>query len=163
MPVAQLELKPAAPEILRSDAQVKVIFSSRRFGKTQTLLTAGLEECLTNPGSKVFFLAPSRKQARDIAWSDLKTMIPETWLDRTYESTLGMHFRNGSKFILAGADYVDALHSQSAKLILCDEIANVKELQEMLEGALLPMIGTTKDNVIFASIPAGGGNFTSEL
>ena len=104
MPIAQLQLKTAAAGILRSDAQVKVIFSGRRFGKTRTLLTAGLEECLTNPGSKVFFLAPSRKQARDIAWSDLKTKIPETWLDRTYESTLSLHFRNGCKLILAGAD-----------------------------------------------------------
>ena len=58
------------------------------------------------PGSKVFYLAPSRKQAKDIAWGDLKTMVPEAWLDRTYESSLSLHFRNGS-VILAGADFAD--------------------------------------------------------
>ena len=84
MPAATLQLKPAAAEILRSDAQVKVVFSGRRFGKTRLMLTAGIEECLSNPGSKVFYLAPSRKQAKDIAFGDLKTMVPESWLDRTY-------------------------------------------------------------------------------
>ena len=68
MPAASLQLKPAAAEILRSDAQVKVVFSGRRFGKTRLMLTAGIEECLKNTGAKVFYLAPSRKQAKDIAW-----------------------------------------------------------------------------------------------
>ena len=104
MTTALLELKPAAAEIHRSDAQIKVVFSGRRFGKTRLMLTAGLEECLKNPGAKVFYLAPSRKQAKDIAWADLKTMVPASWLDRTYESQLALHFRNGSKLILAGAD-----------------------------------------------------------
>jgi hypothetical protein len=31
-------------------------------------------------------------------------MVPASWLERTYESQLALHFRNGSKLILAGAD-----------------------------------------------------------
>ena len=163
MPSAVLQLKPAAAEILRSDAQVKVVFSGRRFGKTRLMLTAGIEECLQKPGAKVIYLAPSRKQAKDIAWADLKTMVPDSWLERIYESQLALHFRNGSKLILAGADYADGLRGQAANLILCDEFAYVSDLQEMWEGALLPMLGTTKGRVVFCSTPAGGGNFASEL
>ena len=69
MAIAQIVLKPAASEIHRSDAQIKVVFSGRRFGKTRLMLTEGIEECLKNPGAKVFYLAPSRKQAKDIAGS----------------------------------------------------------------------------------------------
>ena len=69
MAIAQIELKPAPAEINRSDAQIKVVFSGRQFGKTRLMLTAGIEECLKNPGAKVFYLAPSRKQAKDIAGS----------------------------------------------------------------------------------------------
>ena len=46
MAIAQIELKPAAAEIHRSDAQIKVVFSGRRFGKTRLMLTSGIEECL---------------------------------------------------------------------------------------------------------------------
>ena len=63
MPTATLQLKSAAAEILRSDAQVKVVFSGRRFGKMRLMLTAGIEECLQKPGAKVFYLASSRTQA----------------------------------------------------------------------------------------------------
>lgn len=163
MPAATLQLKPAAAEIHRSTAQVKVVFSGRRFGKTRLMLTMGVEECLQNPGAKVFYLATSRKQAKDIAWGDLKQMVPDSWLDRIYESQLALYFRNGSKLILAGADYADGLRGQAANLILCDEFAYVSDLQEMWEGALLPMLGTTKGRVVFCSTPAGGGNFASEL
>ena len=90
-------------------------------------------------------------------------MVPASWLERTYESQLALHFRNGSKLILAGADYADGLRSQAANLILCDEFAYVADLQEMWEGALLPMLGTTRGRVVFCSTPAGGGNFASEL
>ena len=140
-----------------------MVFSGRRFGKTRLMLTAGVEECITNPGSKVFYLAPSRKQARDIAWADLKGLIPSAWLDRTYESQLALYFRNGSKLVLAGADYADGLRGQSANLILADEHAYISSLQEMWEGALLPMLGTTKGRVMFCSTPAGGGSFAAEL
>ena len=61
MAIAQIELKPAVAEIHRSDAQIKVMFSGRRFGKTRLMLTAGIEECLKNPGAKMFYLATSRK------------------------------------------------------------------------------------------------------
>ena len=82
------------------------------------MLTAGIEECLSNSGSKVFYLALSRKQAKDIAWGDLKLMVPESWLDRTYESQLTLYVRNSSKLILACADYEDGLRGQAANLFL---------------------------------------------
>ena len=118
MRIATLELKPAAADIIHSDAQDKVVFSGRRFGKTRLMLTAGIEECLSTPGAKLFYLAPSRKQAKDIAFGDFKTMVPESWLDRTYIGRLALYFRNGSKLILAGADYADGLRGQAADLIL---------------------------------------------
>ena len=163
MAVATLELKAAAAEIYRSPARVKVVFSGRRFGKTRLGLTWLIEKCLTEPGSKSFYLAPSRKQARDIAWNDLKSMVPQSWLTRIYESQLSLNFRNGSSLILAGADYADGLRGQSARAIVVDEHAYVSNLQEMWEGALLPMLGTTRGEVLFISTPAGGGNFASEL
>ncbi|CAK27793.1 Hypothetical protein SynRCC307_0890 [Synechococcus sp. RCC307] len=87
MPVAHLELKPAAAEILRADADVKVVFSGRRFGKTRLMLTAGVELCLTKPGAKVFHLAPSRKQAKDIAWADLKGVVLQSLLSPVWVDT----------------------------------------------------------------------------
>jgi len=64
MPAASSKSKPAAAEILRSDAQVKVVFSGRRFGKTLWMLTAGIEKCLSNPGVKAFIWLQAANRER---------------------------------------------------------------------------------------------------
>ena len=163
MTVQTLELKSAAAEILRSPAKVKVVNSGRRFGKTRMALTWLLEGALETPGTRMWFLAPTRLQAKQIAWSDLKEIVPKSWLDHVRESTLTLEFRNGSKITLAGADYADSLRGQRAHLLLLDEFAYIQGLQQMWEAALLPMLGTTDGRVIFCSTPAGGGNFRAEL
>ena len=163
MTVSTIELKPAAAEILRSPAKVKVCFSGRRFGKTRLMLAAAIEKAVTVPGSTTFYLAPSRKQSRDIAWRALKETAPGAWVEQVWESQLAIDFRNGSRIVLGGADYADALRGQSAHLLLLDEFAYTSNLEEMWQAALLPMLSTTDGDVIFASTPAGGGNFAAEL
>lgn len=163
MTVAQLELKKAAAQVHRSKARVRVLFSGRRFGKTRLMLTEALACALEQPGSQIFYLAPSRKMAKDISWSDLKQMVPSSWIDRAMESTLTLEFRNSSRITLAGADFADSLRGQKAHLLLMDEFAYVSDLQSMWEASLLPMLGTTDGRVLFCSTPAGGGNFAAEL
>ena len=163
MTVAQLELKAAAAQVHRSKARVRVLFSGRRFGKTRLMLTEALACALEQPGSQIFYLAPSRKMAKDIAWSDLKQLVPTSWIDRAMESTLSLEFRNSSRITLAGADFADSLRGQKAHLLLVDEFSYVSDLQTMWEASLLPMLGTTDGRVLFCSTPAGGGNFSAEL
>lgn len=127
------------------------------------MLAEALAAAVGEAGVQVFYLAPSRKMAKDIAWADLKQMTPPSWLDRAMESTLTLEFRNGSRITLAGADYADSLRGQRAHLLLVDEFAYVNDLQTMWEAALLPMLGTTDGRVLFCSTPAGGGNFSAEL
>ena len=55
-----------------------------------------------------------------------------------------MYFTNGSKLILAGADYADELRGQAADLILADQFSYVCELEVMWEAALLAMLVTTR-------------------
>ena len=163
MTVAHLQLKAAAARVHKSKARVRVLFSGRRFGKTRLMLTEALSTAVSIPGSQIFYLAPSRKQAKDIAWADLKQMCPISWLDRSMESTLTLEFRNTSRITLAGADYADSLRGQKAHLLLIDEFAYVQSLQSMWEASLLPMLSTTDGRVLFCSTPAGGGNFAAEL
>ena len=63
--IARLALKLAAVEIHRSDAQIKVVLSGRRFGKTRLMLAAGLEMCLKNYGAELFYLAQCQRRAID--------------------------------------------------------------------------------------------------
>ena len=88
MAVATQQLKPAAAQIFREmqDLKVSVLFCGRRFGKTRLLLLTGLTRCLQEPCSVVFFIAPSRKQAKDIGWRVLKESVPPAWANRVMAS-----------------------------------------------------------------------------
>ena len=163
MTVCRLQLKSAAAEILRSKAKRKVIFSGRRFGKTRMLLTAALIQAVETPNSNIFYLAPSRKQAADIAWRTLVEMVPTSWVKKIWKSTLTVEFNNKSRIILGGLDNADSCRGQSASLLLLDEFSYAYDLKEAWEGALLPMLSTTNGTAIFASTPAGGGDFSAEL
>jgi len=164
MTVQTLQLKPAAAEIMRSKAKIKVVFSGRRFGKTRMGLTWLLTGALQTAGTRMWFLAPTRVMAKQIAWQDLKAMVPQSWCRKVMESTLTLDLINGSRIQLAGADYADSLRGQKADRFVVDEFSYVQDLQSMWEAALLPMLGTSADGqVIFCSTPAGGGNFSAEL
>ena len=114
MTVQTLTLKPAAAEIMRSPATVKVVFSGRRFGKTRIGLTWLLAGALQTAGRRMWFLAPSRKMAKEIVWQVLKQMVPPGWCRKVMESTLSIDLINGSRIQLAGADYADSLRGQKA-------------------------------------------------
>ena len=168
MAVATQQLKPAAAQIFREmqDLTVGILFCGRRFGKTRLLLLTGLARCLEQPGAVVFFIAPSRKMAKDISWRTLKESVPPAWAHRVMESTLTIEFINGSRITLGGWDQADALRGQSADLVLGDEFAYAQQdrLQEALEGAVWPMLGTAeKGQLLLASTPAGGGNYSHDL
>ena len=65
MATSQFELRPAAPEIHCSDAQINEVFSGRRFGETRLMQASGLEMCLKNPGAELFCLAQGLRHAID--------------------------------------------------------------------------------------------------
>ena len=64
------------------------------------LLTAALEQAVSEPGSNTFYLAPSRKMASDISWRTLTEMVPTSWVKKIWESTLTVEFNNKSRIIL---------------------------------------------------------------
>ena len=71
---------------MRSKAKIKVVFSGRRFGKTRMGLTWLLTGALQTAGTRMWFLAPTRVMAKQIAWQDLKAMVPQSWCRKVMES-----------------------------------------------------------------------------
>jgi len=130
------------------------------------MLIVGLARCLEQPGAVVFYIAPSRKQAKDIGWRTLKESVPPSWAHRVMESTLTIEFTNGSRITLGGWDHADALRGQSADLILGDEFCYAQQdrLQEAMEASIRPMLATSPNGqMLLASTPAGGGNYGHDL
>ena len=66
-----VSLKPPQAEVFSSDKRFRILAAGRRFGKT---FLAAIELCRAAwaPGRKVWYVAPTYKQAKSILWRPLK-------------------------------------------------------------------------------------------
>ena len=102
-----------------------VFHCSRRVGKSYTLLTIAIEECLKRPGIRVPFAAPTQKNVKEIIVPTFREIIQDCpeHLRPEYRMQEGkIVFPNGSEIILAGTDgaSADRLRGSAANLAILD-------------------------------------------
>src|SRR3990167_9833534 len=94
---------PKQDEILSHPARFKVMVAGRRFGKT----IVSLEKCVleaSNPKSTIWYIAPTYRQSKLIAWKILSEWLHDPIFKRN-ETELSVQLPNGSTIALKGAMY----------------------------------------------------------
>ncbi|KKM94285.1 hypothetical protein LCGC14_1199800 [marine sediment metagenome] len=107
-----LEITQAQKQIITDKSRYKVIVAGRRWGKTHlALYNALLNYCWKTKGVRVWFVAPTYKQAKNIAWVILKEICYQypQLIRKVNEVELYIEFINASRFELKGADKEDLL------------------------------------------------------
>ena len=111
-----------------SKARFNVIKAGRRFGKTWLAL---YRMCVKagRPNSVIWYVAPTYKQAKTIAWKDLEFILyPSRHLvKRSIENDLYKEFFNGTRIYLIGADNETSLRGPKLHHVVFDEAAYIKE------------------------------------
>jgi len=74
----RVQLKAAQGRVFRHTARFRVLAGGRRFGKTYLALTE-LCRAAWSDGRKVWYVAPTYKQAKRIAWGPLKQLTRSYW------------------------------------------------------------------------------------
>jgi hypothetical protein len=72
-------------------------FKTERFGKRFII-----RECINNSNHYYYAGAPTRMQAKDILWKDLKQLTPEWAVDKIEETALKIYFKNGTELRVVG-------------------------------------------------------------
>ena len=91
--------------------------------------------------------------AKQIAWRQLKAMVPNSITIKRNESDLSLELTNGSIIALRGAENPDALRGVSLSSLVVDEAAYVK--QEAWEMVLRPALSDQGGPAWFITTPAG--------
>ena len=106
-----------------------VLACARRSGKTKLAVMLLIDAALKSkqPNSLFGFVAPFLKQARQIAWRELKLSLePIKNLIDIHETDLSVTFRsNGARIQLFGADNADAMRGLRFDGCIVDEVAHV--------------------------------------
>src|SRR4030095_4038873 len=99
----------------RKAYRYRVVASGRRWGET----TLGVAELVAGCGEVsglYWYVAPTMKDAREIAWDCLRGMVPKSWLLKApNETRLEMEIRGGGKIFLKGADDPNTLRGRGLR------------------------------------------------
>lgn len=136
-----------------SPARFRVLISGRRFGKTH-LAIRELARFARHPGKMCWYIAPTYRMAKQIAWQLLKNkLIQFRWVSRFNESDLTAYLKNGSIISLRGADKYDSLRGVGLDFIVMDEFADIKN--EAWTEVIRPTLSDTGGAALFCGSPKG--------
>src|SRR5258708_31592552 len=130
-----VSLKPAQSSVFACSSRFRVLAAGRRFGKTYLGCT---ELCRAAWGKDrlAWYVAPTYKQAKRIAWKPLKQMTRPFWASQPNETDLRIELTSGGTIALRGADNYDSLRGGGLDFRVLDEFASMAP--EAWPGGLRP-------------------------
>jgi hypothetical protein len=154
----QKELYDSFQRLKEKQEKVVVWLSSRRYGKSFSLLVIAFEQAIKKPGSLIKYAAPLQDQVREILDEIIPNMLedcPEDMKPVFKERRNSWYFPNGSKIQMVGVAnkrYVK-LRGGSCDLAICDEAGFIDDLKIVVNTVLLPTTTTTNGKILLATTP----------
>ena len=158
----KIKLTKPQYEVSSCKKRFRVLISGRRFGKTYLCITEMMKYA-SKPNQKIWYVAPTFKMAKEIAWSNLKEMLNQfNWIDDINETTMSIRIRKTNSVIsLKGADNYDALRGTGLNFLILDEFADIDKRTwfEVLRASVADTLG----DVLMCGTPKGYGNWSYEM
>jgi len=146
-------LTPPQRDVWDSDGRFKLLCSGRRFGKTYLCIARLVAWAIDKPNSLNWYVTANYRMAKQIAWRQLKNMVPDDLCVKRNETELSVELYNGSIISLKGAENADSLRGVSLSSLVIDEAAYVK--QDAWEMVLRPALSDQGGPAWFITTPAG--------
>jgi len=105
---------------------------------------------------KVYYVAPTFTQGKEIIWPLLKEIGREL-IDQSFEQNATLLLINGRTIAVKGADRPDSLRGTGLSYVVLDEYAFMKE--EVWEMIILPQLARSEGGALFIGTPDGKNHF----
>lgn len=150
-----IKLHENQKKIHSSNCLYKVIKAGKRFGKSKWAVFSLLQEAGKYPNKVYWYIAPTYKQAKSIAWREFKLLIPHQFIKRMVENELLIVLINDTEIHLKGADNEDSLRGPKFDGAVFDEAAYVNPYiwPNIIMGQLLGSEGEKPGFAWFISSP----------
>ena len=152
-----MQLTKPQDDIYFDDSRFRVVVAGRRFGKTFLSTYELLRAALSGNRKNCWYVAPTYKAAKEIAWDMLITALPPEYISKTNESSLTVYLKNGSIVSLKGAEKPDNLRGRSLDFIVLDEFADMRK--EAWYEVLRPSLSDRLGSALFIGTPKGRNHF----
>jgi len=151
----KLMMHPDQAAVFRDKHRFKVVTAGRRWGKTQLAKTSIVARAIM-PRRKIWYVAPTYRQAKMIMWEEIKQAIPKRWLEKVHETDLTITLVNGTIIACKGADKPDTLRGAGLHFLVLDEFQDFKP--DTWEKVLRPTLASTMGDALFIGTPKGYAN-----
>lgn len=152
-----MQLTRPQDAIYFDDSRFRVVVAGRRFGKTFLSTYELLRAALSGNRKNCWYVAPTYKAAKEIAWDMLINSIPSEYIAKTNETSLTLYLKNGSVISLKGAEKPDNLRGRSLDFIVLDEFADMRK--EAWYEVLRPSLSDRLGSALFIGTPKGRNHF----
>jgi len=152
------KLQVAARKLIEA-VRFAVLVCHRRWGKTVFAVIELILAALITTASdfRGAYIAPFRKQAKDITWDYFKRFAGKIPGVSFNETELTVSFPNGSRITLYGADNADALRGLYFNYVVMDEVA---DMRPYVWGEIVrPTLIDRKGKCLFIGTPKGANLF----
>jgi hypothetical protein len=99
----------------------------------------------SKPNQKIWYVAPTFKMAKEIAWASLKDMLNSfNWIEDINETSLTIRIRKTNSIIsLKGAENYDSLRGSGLNFLIMDEFADIDKRTwfEVLRASVSDTLG----------------------
>lgn len=132
--------------------------SSRRLGKSMTMFTTAVSECLRVPMTKVLYLSTTTGQVQEITQQTAEVVLegcPEHLRPKYKSKEQKFVFPNGSEIRVKGLDVAkgSSIRGVKANLVLFDEACFMRDLNNIIDSVVMPMVIATGGRIILGSTP----------
>jgi len=151
-----IQLKSPQWTVFNCDSRFRILVAGRRFGKTYL---AQVELCRSAwaTGRLSWYVAPTYKQAKRIAWKPLKQMTRPYWASKPNETDLRIELVTGGTICLRGADNYDSLRGDGLDFLILDEYASIA--RQAWTEVLRPALADKQGRALFIGTPRGYNHF----
>lgn len=153
-----VRLSPWQTTVWDDTHRYKVINAGRRAGKTLLVTMKMVDFAMRNMDKKIWYIAPTYKQGKQIVWEMLTRYIPQAAIAKRNETELTIVLKTGSKIEVKGADNPDSLRGVSLDLVIFDEVAFFQRWEEVWK-ILRPTLADSQADCWFISTPNGFNHF----
>jgi hypothetical protein len=160
----RISLRPPQGDVFHCTKRFIALVAGRRFGKTflacVSLLRAAIDPDFSRtpiPERVCWYVAPTYKQAKRVAWKHLKALTRPYWGRRPNETDLSIELKCGAVIALRGADNYDNLRGEGLDFVVMDEVADMHP--EAWTEVIRPMLSDRLGKALFIGTPKGMGFF----
>ncbi len=146
---------------IRRVARFRMIVAGRRSGKTEIvkrLVTRAAFHGSPYGDGRWGFGAPTRAQAKDIYWEDIKKLVPRTMLAcAPSETELTIRLVNGGTIKVAGMNEPERVEGSMWDGWVLDEVAKMRA--SVFDNTIRPAVSDRRGFCFFVGKPIGRGDY----